>query len=196
MSIFPCNRYKAITKEALAALEAKKEAEKSAALSNLRQELQGLVDKAYAERDEHLANYTKVRFSDNFKFCFFYLTCIKERKLRKKIHNKLLEIQGNIRVICRVRPILEVERKSGEDVDVTEFINDEELTIQRDAQTKTRYEYDRVFAPGSTQEEVFEAVQPLCISVLDGFNVCIFACKVIEKCSSTSSNGLYTAIFY
>ena len=28
-------------------------------------------------------------------------------------------IQGNIRVFCRVRPVLEVERRSGEAVDVT-----------------------------------------------------------------------------
>ena len=42
-------------------------------------------------------------------------------------------------------------------------------------QCRTRYEYDRVFPQTSTQEEVFEAVQPLCISVLDGYNVCIFA---------------------
>ena len=26
-------------------------------------------------------------------------------------------------------------------------------------------------------EQVFESVQPLCISALDGFNVCIFACE-------------------
>ena len=58
-------------------------------------------------------------------------------------------MQGNIRVVCRVRPILEVERKSGEDVDVTEIPNDEELLIQRDIhEKKTKYEYDKVFAPG------------------------------------------------
>lgn len=95
--------------------------------------------------------------------------------LRKKIHNKLLEIQGNIRVICRVRPVLEVEKKSGEGVDVTEVVNDEELFIQRDSHTRSKFEYDKVFGQSSTQEQVFEAVQPLCISVLDGFNVCIFA---------------------
>jgi kinesin family protein C2/C3 len=78
-------------------------------------------------------------------------------------------------VLCRVRPILEVERRSGEDVDVTEIPNDEELLVQRDQQTRTKYEYDRVFGQNSTQEEVFEAVQPLCVSVLDGYNVCIFA---------------------
>ena len=93
------------------------------------------------------------------------------------MHNKLLELQGNIRVFCRVRPILEVERRSGEDVDVTGYgPSPDDLTIQKDPQTKSKFEYDRVFAPGSKQEEVFEAVQPLLVSVLDGFNICIFAC--------------------
>ena len=50
-----------------------------------------------------------------------------------------------------------------------------DISIIRDPQTKTRYEYDRVFAAGSSQLQVFESVQPLCVSVLDGFNVCIFA---------------------
>ena len=48
-------------------------------------------------------------------------------------------------------------------------------TIPTSTQCRTRYEYDRVFPQTSTQEEVFEAVQPLCVSVLDGYNVCIFA---------------------
>lgn len=93
------------------------------------------------------------------------------------IHNKLIELQGNIRVICRARPVLEVERRAGagNEVDVTEFHSDDVLSIQRDPQTKTRFEFDRVFSQGSSQEEVFVAVQPLCVSVLDGFNVCIFA---------------------
>jgi hypothetical protein len=60
-------------------------------------------------------------------------------------------------------------------VDVTEFHSDDVLSIQKDAQTRTRFEFDRVFAQVSSQEEVFAAVQPLCVSVLDGFNVCIFA---------------------
>ena len=37
-----------------------------------------------------------------------------ENKSRKAIHNKLMELQGNIRVICRVRPVLEFERKTGQ----------------------------------------------------------------------------------
>ena len=32
-----------------------------------------------------------------------------------------------------------------------------------------------MFSPSSTQDMVFESVQPLVVSVLDGYNVCIFA---------------------
>jgi len=46
------------------------------ALAELRVELKHEIDGAYRDRDEHLENYTK------------------ERKLRKKLHNKMLEIQG------------------------------------------------------------------------------------------------------
>ena len=120
-----------------------------------------------------------------------------ERQRRKQIHNKLLELQGNIRVICRVRPVLEMECKhaAGDEIDVTEFPTEEEIVITKDPSTKTKFEYgtdlyiflfhrhdsafllnssplphplDRVFAPGSTQEAVFASVAPLCTSVLDG----------------------------
>lgn len=39
-------------------------------------------------------------------------------------------------MLCRIRPILDVERRSGEDVDVTEVPNEEELYVQRDQQVR------------------------------------------------------------
>ncbi len=125
--------------------------------SEVRSEMQVLVNAANKEATDYMQLYTK------------------ENKLRKTIHNKLLELQGNIRVFCRVRPILEMERKVGEDIEITSFPTDEDLIIQRDTVTKTQYEYDHVFRPTATQEEVFKQVQPYCVSVLDGFNICIFA---------------------
>lgn len=137
-----------------------KDREWALVLEKLKCDMNELVKKAEVERDGYLQLYSK------------------ERLARKAIHNKLLEIQGNIRVVCRVRPILEVERKQlggqGE-VDTTEIVSEEEIIIHRDSVTKNRFEFDRVFGPESTQEIVFEAVQPLIISVLDGYNVCIFA---------------------
>ena len=61
-------------------------------------------------------------FFHSFLFDIMLLFVIlQENKLRKGIHNKLLEIQGNIRVICRVRPVLDMEKKLGEDIDITEI---------------------------------------------------------------------------
>jgi kinesin family protein C2/C3 len=143
---------------ALAELTVQKGKEQELAVAAVKAECDTVVAGFKAERDEFQQMY------------------LKENKLRKTIHNKLLEIQGNIRVICRVRPVLEVERRSGEGVDVTEFPpSGEELIVQRDVQSKTRFEFDRVFAQFSEQDQVFESVGPLCVSALDGYNVCIFA---------------------
>ncbi len=37
------------------------------------------------------------------------------------------------------------------------------------------FEFDRVFGPESTQEQIFNDVAQLVTSALDGYNVCIFA---------------------
>ena len=39
------------------------------------------------------------------------------------------------------------------------------------------WEFDEVFDFASSQEQIFAEVQGLVTSVLDGYNVCIFACK-------------------
>lgn len=49
-----------------------------------------------------------------------------------------MDIQGNIRVICRVRPILDVEIRSGEGVNATEILSDEDIIIHRDSSTKNK----------------------------------------------------------
>jgi kinesin family protein C2/C3 len=143
--------------KAVAEAEARKEQEKQQALKEMEQAVTKRIAAAEASAEEYKALYSK------------------ENRMRKAIHNKLLELQGNIRVMCRVRPILEVERRSGQDVDVTEFPSPEDIIIHRDELTKAHYEFDRTFPPQSTQQEVFEQVQPLAISCMDGYNVCIFA---------------------
>lgn len=37
------------------------------------------------------------------------------------------------------------------------------------------YSYDAVYEAGSSQERVFADVEPIVTSVMDGYNVCIFA---------------------
>ena len=74
---------------------------------------------------------------------------------------------------CSVRP-------AGRTGDTTptcvDFGNDGELGIYQPVTNRSlHFTFDRVFAPGSTQEQVYVETQPLIRSVLDGYNVCIFA---------------------
>ncbi|GAB5360489.1 hypothetical protein AAMO2058_000632500 [Amorphochlora amoebiformis] len=99
----------------------------------------------------------------------------KEVKLRRKYFNELQELKGNIRVYCRVRPL--IYRDKGSPVCVT-FPNDKEemaLTINPSDSNASSYEFEQVFRLQATQDHVFKQVSGLVTSVTDGYNVCIFA---------------------
>ena len=101
----------------------------------------------------------------------------KECKLRKQLYNQLIELRGNIRVFCRVRPLFGKEVEEEEE-DVTRFPEEDEITVLASDGSYSRaktYEFDKVFQPDSSQTAVFEEVAPLIASVLDGYNFCIFA---------------------
>mmetsp|Transcript_16315 Transcript_16315/g.31655 ORF Transcript_16315/g.31655 Transcript_16315/m.31655 type:complete len:1254 (-) Transcript_16315:604-4365(-) len=138
----------------IATAEIKKEAdaEKAAALAEQEERLSGVVE-------EYRGRY------------------IRENSLRKRVHNELMDIKGNIRVYCRVRPVLQMERRKSLDgsKDVISYPVDNEIEVARDEVTMNRFEFDAVFQPVSTQEEVFEDISPLVTSTLDGYDVCIFA---------------------
>ena len=48
-----------------------------------------------------------------------------------------------------------------------------DLTSER--RDEKRFEFTQVYGPSAQQEEVFADTEPLMTSVLDGYNVCIFA---------------------
>uniref|UniRef100_A0A1A8FXM7 Kinesin-like protein n=1 Tax=Nothobranchius korthausae TaxID=1143690 RepID=A0A1A8FXM7_9TELE len=100
----------------------------------------------------------------------------REMNLRKKIHNELVRLKGNIRVFCRVRPVSQDEQDSADSRTVLSFDSDDSdvLYISNKGKTMT-FELDKVFPPQATQEEVFQEVQSLVTSCIDGYNVCIFA---------------------
>ncbi|KAI8572296.1 hypothetical protein RHMOL_Rhmol01G0186500 [Rhododendron molle] len=52
---------------------------------------------------------------------------------------------------------------------------DGELGILTGGSTKKNFKFDRVYTPKDDQVDVFADASPLVISVLDGYNVCIFA---------------------
>ncbi len=53
-------RFQQSLSEEVSKVEERKNEEMQLALSTMKAEMQALIEKAYAERDEHLANYTRV----------------------------------------------------------------------------------------------------------------------------------------
>ncbi|XP_059251376.1 kinesin-like protein KIFC2 isoform X4 [Mustela nigripes] len=80
---------------------------------------------------------------------------------------RLLELKGNIRVLCRLRPGTPsslVSSEPGPSGTVT--------TCYRGRQR--RFRLDWVFSPEASQEEVFRELEPAVLSCLRGYSVCIF----------------------
>lgn len=113
-----------------------------------------------------------------------------DEAVRRKLHNAVQELKGNIRVFCRVRPLLTKEIESA-DMSLTREMfqyNEKGLGIvarpppregktgpSSSSPTVYPFKFDRVFDPQSKQETVFEEISQLVQSALDGYRVCIFA---------------------
>lgn len=99
---------------------------------------------------------------------------MRELKLRKQYYNTIQELKGNIRVYCRVRPMLPKELQNGH-TDIMSYPSTDELKFTDAAGRPKLFEFDEVYPPDAPQSKVFEDTAPLIDSVVDGFNVCIFA---------------------
>ncbi|KAM1468307.1 hypothetical protein ACFX13_034140 [Malus domestica] len=99
-----------------------------------------------------------------------------ESSERKRLYNEMIELKGNIRVFCRCRPLNQSEISSGSG-SVVEFESslDNELQVICSDSSKKQFKFDHVFKPEDNQEVVFAQTKPIVTSVLDGYNVCIFA---------------------
>ncbi|KAL1562924.1 Kinesin-like protein KIN-14C, variant 2 [Salvia divinorum] len=106
------------------------------------------------------------------------LKIVEGENVRKKLHNTILELKGNIRVFCRVRPLLS-DDGVGNDVKVVSFPISMEaqgrgIDLSQNGQ-KHSFTFDKVFVPDNSQEDVFVEISQLVQSALDGYKVCIFA---------------------
>jgi kinesin family protein C1 len=107
-----------------------------------------------------------------------------EETLRRKLHNQVQELKGNIRVFCRVRPALASTETGPAKIEFPDTDTDsKEVVIQGPEQRSALgnvttainpFSFDRVFGPQSQNAEVFEEISQLVQSALDGYNVCIF----------------------
>lgn len=109
----------------------------------------------------------------------------KEETLRRKLHNQVQELKGNIRVFCRVRPSLETEPatevaqiqypdQSDESKEINVLGPEEKSSLGTVSRKNNNFAFDRVFSPSIANAEVFDEISQLVQSALDGYNVCIF----------------------
>ncbi|GKT66832.1 kinesin family protein [Colletotrichum tofieldiae] len=107
---------------------------------------------------------------------------IKEETERRVLFNKYQELKGNIRVMCRVRPVLNPSEGAPAKVTFPDEKTSAEIALQTqevnsfgDVSTKNiNFEFDRVFDPSAQNQDVFDEISQLVQSALDGYNVCIF----------------------
>jgi len=103
---------------------------------------------------------------------------------RRKLHNVIQELRGNVRVFARVRPFLPSDgfdsaslpgpsilpRSDGQTLKISKVAKSSEERSEEHS-----FGFDRVFGPSSSQEFVFQEVSEFVQSALDGYNVCLFS---------------------
>lgn len=99
-----------------------------------------------------------------------------EETLRRKLHNQVQELKGNIRVFCRVRPTLGGEVDEMAKIEFPDVgIDNKEITVQGPEQvsslgkvttTNNAFTFDRSFGPSTQNAEVFEEISQLVQSAL------------------------------
>ncbi|KAL1510831.1 hypothetical protein AB1Y20_007114 [Prymnesium parvum] len=90
---------------------------------------------------------------------------------RRELHNAIQELKGNIRVFCRVRPSKDDELV----VPPALTCHDASKLSLAHAGESHGFSFDRVFGQKSSQTDLFEEVDGLVQSALDGYKVCLFA---------------------
>ncbi|TYI14014.1 hypothetical protein ES332_A08G098000v1 [Gossypium tomentosum] len=100
--------------------------------------------------------------------------CINQLNIqRRQLLHDLLDLKGNIRVFCRVRPFT-LEESIGGGIGAVVALDTSNLLLKLGDNKTKRYTFDNVFQ-GSSQDGVFSEVESVIKSVLDGYNACIFA---------------------
>ena len=153
-------------------------------LSKLEQELQ-ISRRHIQETDKREMQFNrKIRYLDD---------------VRRVLHDRVIQLTGNIRVFVRIRSVIprELENNCDEsdmpfsfpnvcDRDAIPFSDLSKSYIEakepyknrgglKERRKKWKFAFDHVFSPSHDQGDVWLATEPLVQSSIDGYNVCLFA---------------------
>ena len=127
-----------------------------------------------AELSEQVKTLTKDNTKMKKELDGFDTKFREEQTKRKNLLNELEDMKGKIRVYARIRPFSKTEKEDPDKfVDCYEIPDTMTLTIP--GRITNNYNFDSVFGPDSTQEQIFDETKRLVQSAIDGYNVCIFA---------------------
>jgi hypothetical protein len=157
------------------------------------------------EKEKRIAKMMGQMSSFNGRETELLQNIILQEEVRRSLHNRVMQLSGNIRVFIRVRPCIPKELAKSENRtspfsfpsvfnkeisasassvnvgdDLTKrFIVATEPLKDRGGLSQRRkrmkFGFDNVFNPNSNQEDVWGATEPLVQSAVDGYNVCVFA---------------------
>ncbi|KAI7852836.1 P-loop containing nucleoside triphosphate hydrolase protein [Circinella umbellata] len=163
-----------------------------------------MTDRKISEHDQYIEELKQEVQITNVDIKELETRLLGGEKMRRKLHNTIQELKGNIRVFCRVRPPLESEKlrdgnlaqiqyygEDGEKLELTETLSS---TLGKKTIKSHPFSFDKVFAPETTQEECFEEISQLVQSALDGYNVCIFAINMTYTMQGPSGPVLSSSV--
>jgi kinesin family protein C1 len=102
----------------------------------------------------------------------------------RKLRNRVLELKGNIRVFCRMRPMLQDEAdearvsfpdESSERSQIVLTGSEQKSSLGKVTTPRYPFSFDKVFGPQFNNSDIFDEVRELVQSSLDGYNCCIFS---------------------
>ncbi|PON53900.1 Kinesin-like protein [Parasponia andersonii] len=139
--------------------------------------------KEFEELQSHLQsdlNYLGTEVQELSTAALGYHRVVKENRT---LYNMVQDLKGNIRVYCRIRPPFNAEAKS-----VIDFIGEDGSLVLLDPSKSEKdgrrvFNFNKVFGPTASQDEIFKDTQPLIRSVMDGYNSG-------PSCGSTKDMGI------
>ncbi|KAJ1329260.1 kinesin family member C1 [Microdochium nivale] len=112
---------------------------------------------------------------------------LREEEKRHKLFEQVQDLKGNIRVMCRIRPAGSSPELVDFDYFESEYDEDKYggLVVPTERENcleegkkvvgkSQPFNFERIFDPGCTNQDVFDEISQLVQSVMDGKKVCIF----------------------
>ena len=115
------------------------------------------------------------------------------KRLNFLLNEKIIDLQGNIRVFARIRPASDSEKETSHPAAMASLARFPDFnTLEFD---NYPFEFDRTFDSTASQEDCYEEVVPAVRTVMTGSRLCIFAYGQTGSGKTHTMMGDYAAYF-